>query len=259
MSFISNSETRAPNWSEKEKALLAELCIENKDLLDSCHRSVDTNKKKNEVWNVIHRQVNALNPDTNRSLEDVKTKWKNLKSKAKEDYTIHKKEAKRTGGGEPVALGNKTTESIIEVYADSAAFQGISGGIESGAMQHGESGINNECSLSNASQSSTSHPRKVKRSWVVSHQLPSLPHMTGVSGGSNVLQEKGAIAENLLAFEREKLQFQKEKWEIKKVYYAAKTEYYKSITAAAEPKKHLPEISVHDTTHLSYVADLYQL
>ena len=59
-----------------------------------------TNKKKQEIWEEITRAVNAVGT-ANRTVSEVKDKWKNFHSTAKKEFSEFKRESKKTGGGQP--------------------------------------------------------------------------------------------------------------------------------------------------------------
>ena len=89
-----------------------------------------TNKQKSQVWDEITKEVNAVGR-ANRSVQEIKDKWKNLHSTAKKEFSNHKKEYKKTGGGPPPKPPSQSSEQIIEIFEDTPAFSGL-GGFETG-------------------------------------------------------------------------------------------------------------------------------
>jgi len=74
--------------------------------------------------------VNAVGR-ANRSVQEIKDKWKNLHSTAKKEFSNYKKEYKKTGGGPPPKPPSQSSEQIIEIFEDTPAFSGL-GGFETG-------------------------------------------------------------------------------------------------------------------------------
>ena len=70
------------------------------DVIQSKLTNNITNKKKSQVWEEITKEVNAVGR-ANRSVQEIKDKWKNLHSTAKKEFSNYKKEYKKTGGGPP--------------------------------------------------------------------------------------------------------------------------------------------------------------
>lgn len=75
--------SRKTNWSDSEITVLTEKVEENLDLIRSKFSNNVTNAKKNAAWLEITEAVNAVGV-AYRTVQEVRDKWKNLTSTAKE-------------------------------------------------------------------------------------------------------------------------------------------------------------------------------
>ena len=80
---------RKPCFSVSEISATTDSVQENLDILQSKLTNAITNKKKNQLWEEITKAVNAVGR-ANRSVQEVKDKWKNLHSVAKKEFTTFK-------------------------------------------------------------------------------------------------------------------------------------------------------------------------
>ena len=87
---------RKPNYRDNEIVCLIEGISNKKDILMTKLQSAVTNKKKREVWREITANVNSLGIAL-RTEEDLKKKWKDLKSAVLNSL----RDQKKTGGGPP--------------------------------------------------------------------------------------------------------------------------------------------------------------
>ena len=108
---------RKPNFSVSEISAITESVQENLDILQSKLTNAITNEKKNQLWEEITKAVNGVG-HANRSVQDVKDKWKNLHSVAKKEFTTFKRETKKTGGGPAPKQPFQASEKIIEILED---------------------------------------------------------------------------------------------------------------------------------------------
>ena len=72
---------RKPNFKEEENVCLSEGINNEKHILMSKFQNSVTNKKKREIWRELTAKVNSFGVAL-RSEEDLKKKWKDLKSAA---------------------------------------------------------------------------------------------------------------------------------------------------------------------------------
>ncbi|CAH3173331.1 unnamed protein product [Porites lobata] len=117
---------RKPNFSPLEVSIITESVKKHIDVIQSKLTNNITNKKKSQVWEEITKEVNAVGR-ANRSVQEIKDKWKNLHSTAKKEFSNYKKEYKKTGGGPPPKPPSQSSEQIIEIFEDTPAFSGLGG------------------------------------------------------------------------------------------------------------------------------------
>lgn len=96
---------RSADFTQREIDILQQLCLENKDLLDSAHKDDQTEKRKRLKWKEITDRVNAIHPSVLRTVDNIKKKWYNMRNDAKAKNAARNKLVRRppTGGGSPVA------------------------------------------------------------------------------------------------------------------------------------------------------------
>ena len=66
-----------------------------------------------------------------RTCEELKKKWSDLKSTAKKDLSKYRRETKRTGGGPPPPPPDQIYEKIVQIIGEEA-IEGMNGGIDTG-------------------------------------------------------------------------------------------------------------------------------
>lgn len=263
MSMSSNK--RAENWTKSESSRLVDLCLENAEILDASLRDVDTNRKKKAAWKAIHAYVNSINPNANRSLDEVKMKWKNLKKKAKHSFDALKRSTKPTGGGPSEEPLDSTMNAILDVYGTSPSFAGIPGGLEAGTGKEYSGDESEEMEEESQEKSMSSEESKaIKRRKVkmVSKKVETTDFQQAMI---DVEKEKLNLKKEKLEFARQKLklkserfqeklkvkseriQLEKEKWMGKREKLFLQTEYFKfkSQNANQNPM-HLDYANIHN-------------
>ena len=123
---IKAERKRKPNFSMNEMSVITDSVRKNLDIIQSKLTNNITNKKKNQIWEEITKNVNAVGK-ANRTVQEVKDKWKNLHSTAKKEFSAFRKESKKTGGGPPPKQPSQSSEQIIEIFEDTPAFSGLRG------------------------------------------------------------------------------------------------------------------------------------
>ena len=73
------TKQRGQNYRKEEVGLIRSMYEENESLLGSTRTDTKTNRAKQKKWEEIATAVNALG-SSNRTADDIKTKWKNMKS-----------------------------------------------------------------------------------------------------------------------------------------------------------------------------------
>ena len=100
MNSEAKGRKRKPNFSLYEIGVITENVKKHLETIQSKLTKNITNKKKQEIWEEITRAVNAVGT-ANRTVSEVKDKWKNLHSTAKKEFPEFKIESRKTGGGPP--------------------------------------------------------------------------------------------------------------------------------------------------------------
>ncbi|XP_064637156.1 uncharacterized protein LOC135493613 [Lineus longissimus] len=124
---------RSENWSPDEKALLAEMVEENFGILLNKKTNVETNAKKQKVWEGIALAVTALGTST-RTWDQCRDKWHKMCTSGKEYISKKKRAASKTGGGP--AMEEDTEDPLLEkvgaLHKGNPSWHGIRGGSETG-------------------------------------------------------------------------------------------------------------------------------
>ena len=123
---IKAERKRKRNFSMNEMSVITDSVRKNLDIIQSKLTNNITNKKNNQIWEEIAKDVNAMGK-ANRTVQEVKDKWKNLHSTAKKEFSTFRKESKKTGGGPPPKQPSQSSEQIIEIFEDTPAFSGLRG------------------------------------------------------------------------------------------------------------------------------------
>ena len=97
---------RNSNWSEREKDVIIEQCTKNANIIHGAISSNLTMFHKNKIWQEITDNVNAVG-GANRTLNQVKNKWKNLRSRSIDKVRGYNREFNKTG--KVVAMNGNVT------------------------------------------------------------------------------------------------------------------------------------------------------
>nr|XP_022286425.1 nuclear apoptosis-inducing factor 1-like [Crassostrea virginica] len=103
--------------------------VKQNPILESKFSNTLTNQKKQSIWKTITEKVNAVG-NAQRSVTEVKDKWRNMCRDAKMRFAEHRRESQKTGGGPPPAPLSQTVADIVDLYKGCSSFVGVSGGIE---------------------------------------------------------------------------------------------------------------------------------
>lgn len=123
---MKSERKRKMNFSVSEINKITEKVEENLDVIQSKLTNSITNKKKQEIWAKITAEVNSIGV-AERSVQDIKDKWKNMHSLAKKEFTIHKNAIRVTGGGPPPKPPTSATDKIIKLFENTPTFTGLQG------------------------------------------------------------------------------------------------------------------------------------
>ncbi len=90
---------RAENFSAEEKTVIIELVAKYKSLVENKKSDKVTLQEKHNAWLEIVRKMNNDFPLKNRTVDQIKLLWSNMKRNAKTECAEHRRETFRTGGG----------------------------------------------------------------------------------------------------------------------------------------------------------------
>jgi len=92
---------RKPNFTDHEVLLIIEQYDQYKELLHSREASKSVIAQKQAIWKRITDNLNTTYPQVERTVEDVRRKWKKLQSEAKREVTAYRA-AQLAGSTTPV-------------------------------------------------------------------------------------------------------------------------------------------------------------
>lgn len=129
-------DSKRPNFTIAETHTLLEGVRSHYDSIAGSFNSAKgggwklTNKKKKDIWDVITQNVNAMGCGQKRTTEQVKFRWKNLKTRATKDHA----EAKNTQTGNKPFRRGDFTDVVLDIIGDgnSQALHGIQGVVGDG-------------------------------------------------------------------------------------------------------------------------------
>ena len=100
---MTSKPSRTTNFSKQEKHLLAEL---GRDFPEVESKGYDskTLAKKTKAWEEILTKFNSQNLNgIKRYLSQLQGCWRRLKLQSKKEHDLHRREARKTGGGKAPA------------------------------------------------------------------------------------------------------------------------------------------------------------
>ena len=104
---------RKKNFSTDEIRILREEFETHQETLTSKFSNTVTNEKKKNIWKNVTEKINSLGIEF-RNVDEVKIKWKNLCSNAKQMYNELKRERVKTGGGPaPKPINEETDHNLL--------------------------------------------------------------------------------------------------------------------------------------------------
>lgn len=118
--------TRKPNFSGDETRVLLDSYEEYKDIIEGKFSNSISKINKNEAWEKITSNVNALGVAP-RTIEGIQTKFKNLKSDAKLAHNSYKRKMNGTGGGPPPEEPNQLDKRVANLFEGRPSFEGLDG------------------------------------------------------------------------------------------------------------------------------------
>lgn len=124
-----NAKAKKKNFSDQEIRVVLKGVQDNYDDIHGKLQNRLTNQKKTKIWEGTCENVNSLGV-CRRNVDELRTKWKYLKSKATTDLR-HRKHPP-TGGGPPTTESSYTDIILDMIGVTSPTLNGVSGGAETG-------------------------------------------------------------------------------------------------------------------------------
>lgn len=127
---------RSKNFTEGEKLILINLIKDRGflDIIQSKKNDSTTLSKKESTWKSIELCFNAQSA-IQRTLKQLQTLWRDMKARAKQDYTLLKKERMKTGGGTCDVTLDVVSQAMIDVLPQ-CLLEPISGVNDSDVAMH---------------------------------------------------------------------------------------------------------------------------
>ena len=119
---------RKKNFSMDEERVLLEKFAEHKEYLSSSFNNKVTNSGKEAKWKDIADAVDTSGVEL-RTTAEVRAKWKNMTSKAKETFHRYRKHQKVTRGGLALKPPSDSVMKTFELMQDDSSFKGVDRGI----------------------------------------------------------------------------------------------------------------------------------
>ncbi|CAF0764460.1 unnamed protein product [Didymodactylos carnosus] len=100
---------RKPNFTDQEVVFIIDQYDTYKQLLHSREASKSVIAQKQAIWKQITENLNQQYPQVERSVEDVRRKWKKLQSEAKREATVYSQSGQTTSAntGKQIHLYNR--------------------------------------------------------------------------------------------------------------------------------------------------------
>lgn len=127
-------KARSQNFSLTETEIIKNQVRLN-PILEAKHGNTVTNAKKQHIWRNITDKVDAVGV-SQRTVQEVKDKWRNMCREAKLKFTEHRRQSQKTGGGPPPTPLSPNIADVVDMYRDSSAFSGIQGGMETSISKY---------------------------------------------------------------------------------------------------------------------------
>ncbi|KAJ8726085.1 hypothetical protein PYW07_000783 [Mythimna separata] len=163
---MEEKKQRTANFTNYEKALLTELVMKYKDIVENKRTDATSNVQKAAGWKRLTKEFNRLSSNINRTPRNIKICWENIKRATKKQ--VSKKETFITGEEKPQAtLGNDSTIVFVEAVPG-AALESLSNTYDRDQSEWSENEQqldDKESSMSSTEEPEKTHHNKKKESW----------------------------------------------------------------------------------------------
>ena len=120
---------RKAKFTERELSVLVDEIEGNYQIISAKFTDAVTNDKKNKVWIAITNNVNAVSC-VQRTVDEIRRKWDDLKSRTKKKANDVKKDRQKTGGGEREEPDLTEFEQRVINLIGTTVVYGLKGGID---------------------------------------------------------------------------------------------------------------------------------
>ena len=86
--------------------------------------------KKAKAWEKITASVNCINVNVQRTTDEIKKRWQDIKQSTKSKEAQRRKELKKTGGGDADIQELNPIEEKAVAIIGTAAMEGVPGGVD---------------------------------------------------------------------------------------------------------------------------------
>lgn len=104
---------RGKNYTEQEKESLLEIIREYHHVIENKQTDGTTIKLKNDAWEVVTKQFNAMAQTGNRSSSQLRLLYDCMKKKAKKEKANEKVQVYKTGGGSANSQMDSISEKVL--------------------------------------------------------------------------------------------------------------------------------------------------
>jgi hypothetical protein len=205
---------RSENWSQEERERLRVGYLAHQMIINSKHSTVDTNKKKKLIWEKIAEDTNRIG-GRDRTGEQCRKKWADIKSKTKEKLSSNKRSFMATGGGPSHVIPLSQEEEEMAELLPSECVTGLEGAIDT-AMEDATSTDDEELQYTTtASASQLTKVTNIMNASVTSKASTILPASV-TSKASKILPQIASLEMERLDVEKERLIVEKERLAVEK-------------------------------------------
>ena len=121
---------KAPDMTEEEQLTLINEYGSRKETIESEDKSAEFGRRRNRAWAEITQVVNACG-NFKRTTSQIKTKLKNMKTKAKAKHSANKRLSGKTGGGPAPKPLSIAEDKLVAMFENTADWIGVPGGVQS--------------------------------------------------------------------------------------------------------------------------------
>lgn len=142
---VKQKRKKNPNWEISEEIVLVEEIGKREKLLfGSLSGGCVTTQTKRKEWETVTAIVNSQSKSVIRNVDEIKKKYQNIKSKARNFRTDTMRP--KTGGGPRVKSPSVPEKIVLNHISDRPSIRGIIGGIDTEERNVADSGsLEEEC------------------------------------------------------------------------------------------------------------------